>query len=260
VSSTPQELEACLVVLGSARPELCLELGERESLGDLTLGALDHRALVDTYFDTGDGRLVSADMALRLRKQTRGGETRELLTWKGKSVHQGVSGVARTELEGPATREFLAEVFAQLRAAGIDVDIESKPLSDEPTKWLAVAGFHPVQSRSTQRVASVLEDTLGNAVCELAIDTVRYDISGNLVIHRELELEALGATTLSKVEALAASLTSDYPGELRPWPWSKTALGRALEALHQRGALFELIDEDELSATGYDAVGKSLGS
>ncbi len=255
MSSAGAELEACLLVLGTQRAQWCSALESNASLGSLTSGKLERRELCDTYFDSAaQGQLKAAEMALRLRRQTVGGVTSELLTWKGKGQRKGASGVERAELEAPATRGFLQQLFAVLRDAGIEAPEAVESDSTRPEDWLLSAGFQPVQSRSTERSAVLLVDAKGEARCELAIDRVTYLIARRRVVHYELELEAVGEAQLVEVEGLANELISQHRDLLRPWPWSKTALARALEQLEERGELAALLVGDTLNPEGYDAI------
>ena len=255
-----QELEACLAVLGGDRARLCSDLASAAELTGLVVGSPERRELVDTYYDSPDGRLVAADMALRSRRQAVAGAWRELLTWKGPGTSLGASGTARSELEGSATEELLGELLDAVRAGGVQwSEGEALPSSagdpaGGPAAWFAKAGLVPVQSRATERTALMLSADGRGPVCELAIDQVTYELAAHRVVHRELELEAVGATELVEVEALAAQLASEHPSSLRPWPWSKTALGRALEVLEGAGELRALLSGEELDRAGYDRV------
>ncbi|MCB9916001.1 MAG: CYTH domain-containing protein [Planctomycetes bacterium] len=246
----PAELEACLAVVGPARAATCAALRALRSLAGRASAPSSARELEDAYYDTADGRLAAADMAVRLRSERAGGATRRLVTWKGPCEAQGATGVARAELEGPADAAHLARVA---EAAGLAL-----AASDAPEDALAAAGLAVVQARRTERWAAPLVGADGATRAELALDLVEYRLGARVVRHAELELEARGATTLDELEHLAAALAAAHPGRLRAWPWSKTALGRALERLQEAGELDDRVAGDELSDAGYDAVEAAL--
>ncbi len=260
MSSAPAEIEACLAFVGAERPELFEALAVTRDFAGLRVGPATCSELRDAYFDTPGHDLARADMALRWRRRARGGDLEQLLTWKGPASQVGASGVTRAELEGPASSELLQALLEQARQSGAALAFVPRSDGEDPERWLTEAGLVCVQERETSRTSAPLFDAAGNERCELALDLVRYHAGDVSVSHRELELEARGGTGFAEVEALAAQLVAAHPGELRSWPWSKTALGAALEALASSGELGALVDGDELTPRGYELVAARLGA
>lgn len=254
MSATPAEIEACLAFVGEERAELFERLASAPVLAGVSAGARERAVLRDSYYDTPEHDLARADMALRWRRRSRGSEEQQLFTWKGPAERVGASGVTRAELEGPATPAFLLALLEQARSSGVVLGRSAACNEDDPELWLAAAGLVRVQARETERTSAALLDAEGAELCELALDLVRYSSDQRTLVHRELELEARGATGFAQVEALAAQLVAAHPGDLRPWPWSKTALGAALESLAASGELEELLRGEELLPRGYDQV------
>lgn len=260
MSTMLSEVEACLAFIGAERARLFERLASASELVGLEVEGREHAELVDRYFDTAQRDLARADMALRWRRRRRGVEQRELLTWKGPAERVGESGVSRAELEGPASEELLRGLLGHARTVGLELASSAACGEADPERWLAAAGLECVQERVTERTSALLLGPGGEPLCELALDLVRYRAGERTVLHRELELEARGATTFAELEALAAELAAAHSGELRPWPWSKTALGVALDGLEATGELEELVSDECLSPLGYDRVTARLGA
>ena len=260
-SSRPVEIEACLAAVGDSRAALFESLQREERLGGLWRGELTRLLLADRYFDLADGQLARARAAVRLRRvDSDAGPAECLITLKGPALDRGVSSVRRFELESQWSPDALEAVFAGLDGLGIRLESPHVAPADrtDPERALAAAGFVAIQSRRTTRLAAELREG-STRVADLVFDEVRYTIGRRTIVHREIEIEARGESGAERVEAIAAELAARHPGDLRPWPWSKVALGRALEELEERGELDALLAGDELSPEGYLAVEARLG-
>lgn len=247
----PLELEACLVVLGRDRAAWLHEL-VATPLGEPRTTAFERLGLEDVYYDTAARDLARADMALRVRSEERAGRVRKLLTWKGPCLGRGATSIARAELEDePSARHLEAVSEAAGLTFGAPRDLED---------WLASAGLDAFQSRRTTRALALVLDEARSARAELVADEVEYRFEDLCVVHRELELESLGAMRREELEDLAGSLTRADPARLAPWPWSKTALGQALADLWKRGELQGLMKDSELTDSGYARVRECLAA
>jgi len=248
------EREARLVVVGESRSALFEELAASRTLADLSLGPFEERRLADEYYDLPGGVLAARDCALRLRSQVTGDASDLRLTLKGPAAERTASAVAREELEEPWSPAFFARVRERLSELGVALPAGS---GEDPRGRLVSCGLASVQRRETTRLASELSGTAG-PVAELVLDRVEYGAGGLTVLHREVEIEALGGLGVEELEGLAARLSAEHPGRLRPWPWSKTRLGRALEELQAAGELGLLSSTGELEDGAYDRVGARL--
>lgn len=242
------EVEVRRVLVGPARAEALAGLAALRELGGATWSGFELREQRDRYFDLPGGELAAADRALRLREV--GGGT--LLTCKGPAeVHEG-SVIARAEVEGPWSADALERALALLEQGGLSLPVPPPELG-APEPVLRALGLVEVQLRETTRRAARLERG-GVGVAELALDEVRYRAGSRRVLHREVELEALGGTEPDGLLELVRGLEAGRAADLRPWPWSKTALGVALEALEAGGELAALVIGEELTPAGYDRV------
>ncbi len=248
------EREARLVVVGEGRGALFEELAAARTLAGLTVGPFEERRLADEYFDLPDGVLAARDCALRLRSQVTGDASDLRLTLKGPASERTASAVAREELEESWSPAFFERVRERLCELGVALPAGS---GDDPRECLLGCGLASVQRRVTTRRASELSSPTG-PVAELVLDRVEYGAGGLTVLHREVEIEALGGLGVEELEGLATRLSAEHPGRLRPWPWSKTRLGRALEELQAAGELGPLSQAGELEDGAYDRVGARL--
>lgn len=243
------EVEARRALVGASRAERLEALARLREVDGTTCTGFELREQVDRYHDLSDGRLAAGDRALRLREV--GGE--RLLTYKGPAEVFGGAAVARVELELPWSPRALELVLEQLSAGGIELAAPVEGLPEEADAALAALGLVEVQRRATRRRAALLERD-GEPVAELCLDEVRYRAGARQVVHREVEVESRGATGPEELVALADALCAADGGAWLDWPWSKTALGVALDALEARGELAELLVGEELTDAGHARV------
>lgn len=258
----PVEVEACLAAVGGERESLFTTLQSGGMLCGLRIGELLRLELDDRYHDLAGGELARARAAVRVRRVESEAGPKCLITLKGPALDRGKASVRRLELESEWSPDALEAVLSGLGGLGIRIDqtrmLSASPVDRaDPELALAAAGFVLIQRRCTTRLAAELFE--GRApVAELAFDQVRYEIGGRPVLHREIEIEALDEEGATRVETIAGGLAALHPGVLRPWPWSKVALGRALEELAEAGQLDALLEGEELSSEGYRRIGTRL--
>lgn len=243
------EVEVRRVLVGEDRAARLAALAGRRELAGASWSCFELREQVDRYFDLPGGALARGDRALRLRALR--GEL--FLTGKGPARVLDGSVVARVEVELPWSPEALELCLEHLARSGLELALPAGGVPEDPDAALAALGLHEVQRRATTRRAAQLERD-GAAIGELVLDEVRYLAGDREVLHREVELEARGATGADELVRLVDALGADDPDAWRAWPWSKTALGAALEALEAAGALAGLLAGDELTLRGYDRV------
>jgi inorganic triphosphatase YgiF len=249
------ETEARLVVVGPARAAVFESIKMLELILDVRVGAFEQLALRDEYFDDAAGSLVKLDCALRLREATKNGEPQTLLTFKGPAQTTGESCVERMELEEPWSPEFLNTVLDELSSRGVEFDRGAA--GAEPRKTLLAIGLQSIQVRENKRQTANL-GLERSPLAELCLDSVSYTAGEYTIDHREVEIEARGQTSAQELLTLAGDFEERFPGELLPWPWSKTAVGRGLERMERRDELAPLLSGRELTADGYKRLGVYL--
>jgi inorganic triphosphatase YgiF len=230
------EHEAVLLVM-SGRPErTSRRLAALRRLGSYALRPRGVVAIVDTYYDTPDGKIGSRHAALRTRRA--GG--RLLLTLKvPRSRHRMIQD--RSELELPLGPRAVNSVLRRLRRLGVRAALPSpSELSRLARRGSAgSASLVPTQRRSTRRLLRDVVALSGGRerrVAELSIDRVVYG-GGLRVRLREVEIEAKDSGTARDIGAIARILMRASRGELRSWDHSKLAVGMAFERLRDRGKL-----------------------
>lgn len=243
----PVEIEARRILVGARRGAQLDALSELKKVAGLRCGGFEVRRQRDRYFDLPEGALTAKDCALRLR----GVDDLLLLTLKGPTREAGEGVVARLEVEAPWSPSALEALRPHLAELG--VELQNSVGGADAERALAELGLHCVQERRTNRRAATLESGAA-PVAELVLDEVLYVAAGTRVLHREVEVEALGDTSAEEVLRIARDLEARVPDALRPWPWSKTAVGVALDALAAAGELADVMVGDELSAVAYDRI------
>ncbi len=252
------ELEATLLVLAPDRQLFFTELLERDGFAGLKSSGFVRLELFDRYFDLAQPELAKLDCAIRVREVREETARRVLLTFKGPAVHVSELGVQRLELEGEPTHELLVQVLEQLAEQGIRLAPELLPAPGASVdRALGELGFKQVQERSTTRLATQLVQG-DRARAELVLDQVLYQAGGRSIDHHEIEIEAKGGEGAEEVRRIAQSLLEEFGPSLRPWPWSKTALGCALEELELEGRLGGILEGRELDSEGYAVVAGRL--
>lgn len=226
------EVEATLAVVSDSPGEVARRIASLRRAGPYPLRWRPAADLRDVYVDTPDGELRARGLALRLRRED-GAWT---LTLKGDARRVSGGAVERTEVEGGWSEEGAAPVAAEMEERGVDGGgLRSAAGTRRPVEALRAAGFRVVQDRKTaRRRADVLPpgaDGEGgeDPVAELCVDVVRFrGASGRTLVHREVEVEAAPASPPDLPGRIAGELREAFAGELRPWPHSKLATGRAL--------------------------------
>jgi len=251
------EIEACLAVVGDARAAVFERVIAASNSAGLQLGAWERRELHDRYFDLEGGLLAQASSALRWRTCTSRASSRDFLTLKGPAQGSDPLQIVRAEYEAEWSDAGLRSIIAHLPELGCDAIAIPPGSSAAPERALQALGFQLIQARTTTRLLAASSDDEGPAV-ELALDHVLYDLPGRQIQHRELEVEALRGGVGHRVTTVAQHFLARFPDDLRPWRWSKTALARALEVLHERGELADVLDGEELTRAGYDSVERVL--
>lgn len=251
------EIEARLVVMGPSRENLFRAVRALPTLAGLRVGEFGLRELRDEYFDLPNEPLKQRDCALRLRTQRLQSQEIQLLTFKGPDRSEGGHCKQRLEVEGPWSAPILERVLEEVQDLGLG-PFQAVPGTQAPADVLRFLGFQSIQVRRTLRDAAPLLSE-ARTVAELTLDHVRYQVAGQQVDHREIEVEAQGETRAEDVLAITGALQEQFPRDLLPWAWSKTALGRGLEVLAERGALAPGLEGSQLAGGFYAQLAEVLG-
>jgi hypothetical protein len=256
MSNRPREVEGVLLVCADDPDGVARRLAAVDALDWFDLLARQPERIRDTYLDTGDGAVVAARVALRVREL----DGRPLLTLKADARRTGTAS-ERLELEAPWSAEALRAALDELRGRGLRVP-DPPGTAGEPLAVLAGLGLHPTQVRDTIRTPrDVVERDRPGAgpVAELAIDDVGYRFPAGTVRLLEAEVEAKGPGGLATVQTLLDALAAAFPGELRPWAYGKLVTGRAVERLLAGGRLEGLLGPDgRLRPAAVDLLAENL--
>lgn len=221
------ETELTLVVPGAEGVGVLDELVNADEMAGCRPDPPQRREIHDIYWDTPRYDLARRGFALRLREQNGA----QLVALKG-NAHIAVDGlIRRLEIEGVATEGLWEAVTRALVNAKIPVSIVAGPDS-APTRCLRRAGLQVIQDRRTRRVARTVAKDSGEApLVELALDTVYYQAGNRLLVHREIELEAIDDSGVQMLRHLAAWLRGRFKGTVVDWVHNKLVTGLALEKL-----------------------------
>jgi inorganic triphosphatase YgiF len=230
-----RELEAALIVCSEDSGRVLADLASARGAGQFVFLPLAPQHIRDRYFDTASGDLARHLFALRVRDTG----TEVLLTLKGPDGETASLGKERLELEAPWSPETLQRLLDELaRRTGISIAPSAIDPDEDPGRTLALLGFLGIQERRTMRQRrNVIPRPIPSGrgpdaiLAELALDDVEYGEGGAAVRLREVEIEARGEAGAGEVHDIARSLLERSEGALRPWPYSKLATGRAIEAL-----------------------------
>ncbi|HEX2188261.1 MAG TPA: CYTH domain-containing protein [Longimicrobiaceae bacterium] len=227
MAGAEREVEAKLIVVSERPREVVERVAALGSLAGRRLVDRGEQRLRDVYHDTPGGELVRRRAAVRLRHGD--GGVRLTLKAEGRAVRAGTAD--RLEVEAAWSAAALERVAAALEGLGVGLP---RPASadGEPGEVLARMGLVVVQDRVTvRRVRDVLPPGAGGGapLAELVVDSVGY--VGGRAWHHEVEVEARGEEGAAALEELEDALAGLFAGELRAWPHSKQATGKAVEAL-----------------------------
>lgn len=210
-------------------------LGDKESLGGLTIGDAKTLLLTDHYYDTGDWRLWKAGYALRLRS-------------RGKSSEATLKALAGGGAEGVRDRR---EISEELSSSGVEGLGSAGPVGSRVRLLVGERRLVELFEIQTRRRAHPLSGASGDPVGELAVDGVEIPIPGAApILLNRVEIEV--AQDGDKKSAKEAKKLESFVSELRdacgltPAPDSKFGAGLRARELAPPG-------EPELGDEGVDA-------
>lgn len=259
MTNQPREVEVKLIVRSDRPREVVERIAGLDSLAGYWLMERGELRLRDVYLDTADGALVRGRAALRLRYEG----ARVLVTLKAQPGETTRGLTDRLEVELPWSAEALRRMAEELAELGIrlpgptgDVD------AGDPVAALEGMGLRVVQDRVTRRrVRDVvpLGESGARALAELVVDSVEYGVEGRRAWHHEVEVEGAPGGVPELLEELAGALLARFPDALRPWPHSKQATGKAVEALLEGGGHEGLLGpESDLAPAAYERIDRYL--
>ncbi|HET9328071.1 MAG TPA: CYTH domain-containing protein [Candidatus Eisenbacteria bacterium] len=232
---TPVEREAALMVVSASPEQVIRRLAALRHLGAFELRAKGVESIHDTYLDTPDGRLAAKRIALRTRMIKDGGS---LITLKS-SGHESGGVSSREELELPLNMKNAGRVLHELSRM-VSADLPT-PRAFIQAKWSSASSrLVSSQVRKTRRMIREVVHRK-RVIGEMAVDRVIYGFDGLRVSLEEVEVEAKQRGTRRDVRDFVRELQRQFPDDLLPWPHSKLATGKALEASARAGRLRSLV-------------------
>jgi len=233
-----RETEATLLVVPEHRRSTLAHVAGLTSVAGYRLGRSTAVRIEDTYFDTPDGVLRRARLALRLRKV----DGRTLVALKGQPVKVRGGAVRRLEMERPWSTRSAKEVLAAASRYGV-----SRPgrrfLAGRPQQTMTGLGFAVIQRRGTLRLVREMVARSGEVVAELDIDAVTYRLGSVRARLHELEIEAHSRSGEGAVAAAGTALLRMLPRRLERWPHSKLATGRVLQLVAETDGTARIVDK-----------------
>lgn len=222
-----REVEFKLSVTGGDPDAFLDEVSRLPALAGLILGPPADHLLHDTYWELGDNVLRARKLSLRLRRI----DDHLVFTVKGgTSSSHGL--FSRYELEVPVTPANWLDVHAVLVSEG--ADLGPARTDGQPTAWLAAAGLHLTQDRTTRRTvryafpATDDAESIAEPIAEMALDRTRFDFGTISVEYREIEIEQLRGDE-AVPRALGTALLERFPDRLEWSTMGKYSRGLAIE-------------------------------
>ena len=216
------------------------------------------RHIRDIYLDTSAFKLKNQRLALRLRKQN----SQYFLTLKGKTKIRDWGGVERLEVELPWSASSLRKINKILTENNAPLNLTNNLTGiRNPLEYLPHSNLKIIQDRKTSRLirAVILPHHPNNILAELALDTVSYQLAGQIILQAEIELEAKSAEGLEPVRQIREHFLQRYPQQLRSWTISKLSTGLMIEQLQQEGILKQFLSShDYLLPQAYDYFTKKF--
>ncbi|MCI0475186.1 MAG: CYTH domain-containing protein [Anaerolineales bacterium] len=254
--TAPCETEIALAICADDAARIAKKIAALRALGTYRLEPQKTQKIRDVYFDTRDQLLQKQKLALRIRDLN----GKVLIALKGPSHKKANGAQERLEIEAAWSRDALARVVRELDARDIEIEMARRDFARaDPMATLARLGFHVVQARTTRRqVRNVVPRDASSKIvhAELAIDAVTFRFGNQRVRLHEIEIESKRAH--ARLGDLVRHLETMFEPALRLWH-GKLATGRAIQALLEKGALQELLDDkNNLTPRALDRISRNL--
>jgi inorganic triphosphatase YgiF len=245
------EIEAKLLITAQDPSAFLKRIARETSILNYQLIKYGRKHIRDIYLDTAAFALKNQRLALRLRKMNND----YFLTLKGKTKISDW-GVERLEVELPWSASSIREIKEILAANNAPLNL-TENLTDirNPLEYLQRSNLKIIQDRKTTRLIRtvVLPQYPNEILVELALDTVTYQLTGQIILQAEIELEAKSTEGLEAVRQIKEHFLQQYPQQLRIWTISKLSTGMLIEQLHHEGILKQFLsNQDYLLPQAYD--------
>ena len=254
-SEIPVEAETTLLICSSHPRSVAREIESLSKIGTFRVVGKGCRVLNDTYLDTPGSDLRHHGWILRLRRV----DSTWWITLKGPS-RETVDGVMeRHELEMPWAVDALAQVVSKLPVR--PMSLQAPDISaEDPVKTMMDLGMVVIQHRVTDRqVRDVFLNDQYLVIAEIAVDRVKYDFPGGVILHHEVEIESKLEEYRSAINEITGDLLKRFAAKLRIWKFGKLATGQGIDTLFRRNVLNGFVNEDgSLQTEAYDLVERLL--
>lgn len=274
------ERETTLLIKTRAPLSIAESIRSLSEIGEYCLYSPYTINIYDVYIDTADALLRKGGFALRLRRaEPRGmnssaknpGDVHTntarsdapyrgtFLTLKGRTTKTSSGAIERIEIEEPASEESFSKVAKTLRTFKIHIPQLGAPIDWKNASSLVEnLGLTVIQNRLNIRAVrkiSLKEKAKPEALAELVVDKVEFQIAGSRLIHHEVEIEAITPTDRDVLHDVAKALKHMYKDILISWEHNKLATGKALEELTRTVPAKALIDSQGNVKPGtYDKI------
>ncbi len=227
-----------------------------DSIAGYRLSRQPSVAMHDVYFDTSDGRLKKRRINLRVRHQDSGYS----LTMKQNPGPFTWRRNERQELEVPWSQGSLKRILEELTSQGIKLTGPVLTGESNPVEVVKSTGLLVAQDRETRREASNVLPERGEQLplAELAVDSVRYNLTTQTVSLCEVEIEAKSREGRSVLETIKKALQERFETDLRPWKHGKLVTGKAVRRLLEKGELQGLIEGGFLKPGAFEKIDRAV--
>jgi hypothetical protein len=240
--SATLESEITLLIVSDDPDRVRASLIAMDRICDYPLVPADPLIIEDVYLDTAVRDLARQSWVLRVRREDRN----TLFALKGPARRTEWGGIQRIEIEEPWSSDAPARIMDHLASCGTRIALPPVAAGNvSAVEALERCGFVILQRRQTRRDRRIILDPgKCDRVAELVLDRVRYRFSMQEIRHMEIEIEAKDPSGVSLARAAADCLLEIFGQEVRPWDYGKTATGRILETLLDKGELQRLVRPD----------------
>jgi hypothetical protein len=226
MSAGSREIETAFVIRADRSWEIARSILDLRSLGPFSLIPRITLTLHDSYFDTRDQRLRSANLALRTR--TIGSDT--LITLKGDPRPGAHGGEDRLEIEEPFSEHSFLTIVEEMQRRGVSLDVQ--PVNGPDI--IRGSGLRTIQERETLRqVRDIMRPGNRNVLAECDVDLVHYLFPDRRMGFHEIEIETRGSDKSSQraMQDMSEELMNEFSPSLVPWPYNKLITGNAIRHL-----------------------------
>ncbi len=253
-----KELEAKFVVISERPQEIIDKLLHIKAISGYDLSPKKNFEIRDIYFDDDFQRLKKSQLALRIRMS----EGRIYITLKGKPKLSSWGAIERLEVELPWSPNALNKIFKILNEKNIPLERSADNFSNEyPILTLERCGLQVVQDRQSYRRAFNVSSSVNKSqhLVELVVDTVKFNLGNQVILHHEIELETLAPAGNAILQELVHTLCKRFYPENLIWKYSKLEIGIAIELLYKNKKLQKYIKGDgNLFPDGYKEIEEQI--